>query len=372
MPTFATFLASHMGSRAMARMNPHQQLVALRDLLNDQGFNFQEDKEYTKFMSMDSSFRNDRKFVDDHHRLSLRLVGSDLDSPKVEVMKEKIRNGRVEKTYLGLFHIDTTKFIVSVIKRNASKRARSASSGSMAAKAPKSDYEVIVGNIGTVYRGTSFSAAQKDFATYREQSQSGYGRAGGESVTLMRDGEVIREFDGEAEAEGSMARNTITASELLGLQSEAKKNGDEALFALCTLALDGRTGLREAIFHSRSYAEYNLWKSKRTQASAYQECADLVAQARVDGEYEPAKKFIFHFGEDEDGDGSMDRVNKYEYLIVLQGYFRPGGWEDLFTVEKKGSGFDLDANREIKARLKEYRENDPRAYRLINRKTLRS
>ena len=70
--------------------------------------------------------------------------------------------------------------------------------------------------------------------------------------------------------------------------------------------------------------------------------------------------------------GSMDRVNKYEYLIVLQGYFRPGGWEDLFTVEKKGSGFDLDANREIKARLKEYRENDPRAYRLINRKTLRS
>ena len=59
----------------MARMNPHQQLVALRDLLNDQGFNFQEDKEYTKFMSMDSSFRNERKFVDDHHRMSMRLVG---------------------------------------------------------------------------------------------------------------------------------------------------------------------------------------------------------------------------------------------------------------------------------------------------------
>ena len=83
--------------------------------------------------------------------------------------------------------------------------ARSTSSGSMAAKAPKSDYEVIVGNIGTVYRGTSFAAAQKNFATYREQSQSGYGRAAGESVTLMRDGEVIREFDAEAEAEGSMA-----------------------------------------------------------------------------------------------------------------------------------------------------------------------
>jgi hypothetical protein len=81
---------------------------------------------------------------------------------------------------------------------------------------------------------------------------------------------------------------------------------------------------------------------------------------------------IREFDAEAEAEGSMDRVNKYEYLIVLQGYFRPGGWEDLFTVEKKGSGFDLDANREIKARLKEYRENDPRAYRLINRKTLRS
>ena len=201
MPTFATFLASHMGSRAMARMNPHQQLVALRDLLNDQGFNFQEDKEYTKFMSMDSSFRNDRKFVDDHHRMSMRLVGGyDNKKSQVAIVKEIVRKGQpVDQTLLGVFPLDKTKSIVSVIKRNASKRARSTSSGSMAAKAPKSDYEVIVGNIGTVYRGTSFSAAQKDFATYREQSQSGYGRAGGESVTLMRDGEVIREFDGEAE-----------------------------------------------------------------------------------------------------------------------------------------------------------------------------
>jgi len=70
--------------------------------------------------------------------------------------------------------------------------------------------------------------------------------------------------------------------------------------------------------------------------------------------------------------GSMDRVNKYEYLLVLQGYFAPSGWEDLTAVEKKGSGFDRDANREIKADLKAYRENDPRAYRVINRKTLRS
>ena len=68
----------------------------------------------------------------------------------------------------------------------------------------------------------------------------------------------------------------------------------------------------------------------------------------------------------------MDRVNKYEYLLVLQGYFAPSGWEDLTAVEKKGSGFDRDANREIKADLKAYRENDPRAYRVINRKTLRS
>lgn len=67
---------------------------------------------------------------------------------------------------------------------------------------------------------------------------------------------------------------------------------------------------------------------------------------------------------------SNPRVTKYEYLLVLQGYYGQG-WEDLTAVEKKGSGFDIDANREIKADLKAYRDNERGTYRVINRKVVR-
>lgn len=61
---------------------------------------------------------------------------------------------------------------------------------------PKSEYEVIVGNIGTVYSGGSISQAKSKFATYVKQSKSDSGRAGGEDVTIMKDGEPIKEFYG--------------------------------------------------------------------------------------------------------------------------------------------------------------------------------
>jgi len=52
-------------------------------------------------------------------------------------------------------------------------------------------YQVIVGNIGTVYAGDDLTEAKEYFKEYYEQSKDGYGRAGGESVTLMVDGEPI-------------------------------------------------------------------------------------------------------------------------------------------------------------------------------------
>ena len=52
-------------------------------------------------------------------------------------------------------------------------------------------YQVIVGNIGTVYDGDSWNEAKKTYGEYKRISQSGVGRAGGESVTLM-DGEEIK------------------------------------------------------------------------------------------------------------------------------------------------------------------------------------
>jgi hypothetical protein len=64
----------------------------------------------------------------------------------------------------------------------------------------KSTYQVVVGNIGTVYSGHSLKTASRDFETYRAQSESGRGRAGDEDVCIMRDGDIIREHIGRLTA----------------------------------------------------------------------------------------------------------------------------------------------------------------------------
>lgn len=57
-------------------------------------------------------------------------------------------------------------------------------------------YQVVVGNIGTVYDGTNKVEALKDFEEYKEQSESDVGRAGGENVVLFENDEPIKEFTG--------------------------------------------------------------------------------------------------------------------------------------------------------------------------------
>jgi len=54
-------------------------------------------------------------------------------------------------------------------------------------------YQVIVGNIGTVYDGNWAIMAKKVYKEYYEQSKDGYGRAAGESVTLWVYGEPIED-----------------------------------------------------------------------------------------------------------------------------------------------------------------------------------
>lgn len=58
------------------------------------------------------------------------------------------------------------------------------------------NYEVIVGNIGTVYMGPSQVTAHITFDEYVGMSISGYGRAAGEDVTIMFRGEPTREHLG--------------------------------------------------------------------------------------------------------------------------------------------------------------------------------
>lgn len=64
----------------------------------------------------------------------------------------------------------------------------------------RGQYEVIVGNVGNVYYGGSKAAATKAFNEYVRQSKANRGRAGGESVTMMQDGEPIREHGGSEDA----------------------------------------------------------------------------------------------------------------------------------------------------------------------------
>jgi hypothetical protein len=54
-------------------------------------------------------------------------------------------------------------------------------------------WQVIVGNVGTVYYGPSRRDAYATFNTYRNDSARGIGRAAGEPVTLMRDDQPFRE-----------------------------------------------------------------------------------------------------------------------------------------------------------------------------------
>ena len=60
-----------------------------------------------------------------------------------------------------------------------------------------SEYQVIVGNIGTVYDGPNPIEANKVYGTYKSLSQCDVGRASGESVTVLRDGEIQHEHIGE-------------------------------------------------------------------------------------------------------------------------------------------------------------------------------
>ena len=57
-------------------------------------------------------------------------------------------------------------------------------------------YQVVVGNVGTVYDGDSYNDAMHAYGDYRQQSMDGIGRAAGESVTLFNDGEIEKEYEG--------------------------------------------------------------------------------------------------------------------------------------------------------------------------------
>jgi hypothetical protein len=97
------------------------------------------------------------------------------------------------------------------------KRRRNAIKG-----AHKVRYEVIVGNVGTVYDGFSRSAALAKYRTYVQSSKSGGGRAGGEDVALMKDGDISKEYFGR--------RNPTIRRRSGSVKHRTKKNPKQLLF----------------------------------------------------------------------------------------------------------------------------------------------
>jgi hypothetical protein len=62
--------------------------------------------------------------------------------------------------------------------------------------AERETWEVIAGNIGTVYRGCSRQEAEKVFASYCLDSARFLGRVAGEDVFLLFRGEIEQEYFG--------------------------------------------------------------------------------------------------------------------------------------------------------------------------------
>jgi hypothetical protein len=66
-------------------------------------------------------------------------------------------------------------------------------------------YEVLVGNIGSVINTDSLKDAQDAYVEYVEQSKSETGRAGGEDVHFLEDGEPIKDFMGSLNSTDDMS-----------------------------------------------------------------------------------------------------------------------------------------------------------------------
>lgn len=82
-------------------------------------------------------------------------------------------------------------------------------------------FEVVVGDIGSVYRGADEAEAESLFKIYAALSAEGASRAGDQSVVLLRDGDVERSFVGAADVvqawrESGMSRTQARAEARFG------------------------------------------------------------------------------------------------------------------------------------------------------------
>ncbi len=84
-------------------------------------------------------------------------------------------------------------------------------------------YEVVVGNVGTVYSGNNAVEANRTFREYVAQSRLSIGRAAGEDVTLLRNGEPAREHTG-TQAEEDVAEAPVKVRMTVEVELPAGSN----------------------------------------------------------------------------------------------------------------------------------------------------
>jgi hypothetical protein len=59
----------------------------------------------------------------------------------------------------------------------------------------KNQYEIVVGNVGVLIQ-SSLKIANKEYKEWVQISKNNSGRAAGEDVCLMKNGEIIKEYFG--------------------------------------------------------------------------------------------------------------------------------------------------------------------------------
>lgn len=86
-----------------------------------------------------------------------------------------------------------------------------------------SKYTVIVGNLGTVHEDNARHLALIAFREWQLMSKAKFGRGAGEPVTLMEDGEPIKEYEPETPPEMRLRLTVDVAYTLNGESAEHLK-----------------------------------------------------------------------------------------------------------------------------------------------------